>query len=131
MNGDNRGATLQTNVTQRPLQVPPVSGCHSHADPAHSLSDDGPLYANINAAVCHKSSNANLNNANVPSLPAMTNGGRHQPSEHSAASRLSSLGSYLNLRSDGDSHKRVLSRRCVCVWVCVGVAFFLELEVLF
>ncbi|XP_041952935.1 voltage-dependent L-type calcium channel subunit alpha-1D isoform X2 [Alosa sapidissima] len=110
VNGDNRGAAGQTNVTQRPLQVPSIP-CHSHADPAHSLSDDGPLYANINAGLCHKSSNANLNNANVPTLPTVTNGGHHPPSEHSAASRISSLSSYLNLRGDADSLRRVNSRR--------------------
>ncbi|XP_048096351.1 voltage-dependent L-type calcium channel subunit alpha-1D [Alosa alosa] len=110
VNGDNRGAAGQTNVTQRPLQVPALP-CHSHTDPAHSLSDDGPLYANINAGLCHKSSNANLNNANVPTLPTVTNGGHHPPSEHSAASRISSLSSYLNLRGDADSLRRVNSRR--------------------
>ncbi|XP_031422178.1 voltage-dependent L-type calcium channel subunit alpha-1D isoform X4 [Clupea harengus] len=110
VNGDNRDLTHQTNVTQRPLQVPPLP-CNAHADPTQLLQDDGPLYANVNASFCHKSSNANLNNANVPSLPAVTNGGHNQHSEHAAATRLSSLGSYLNLRSDGDPLRRVNSRR--------------------
>lgn len=99
--GDEQGTVQPTTVTQRPLQILPFS-CSASIEPtqtgkrASNNDREGeadmnsspiqynhhyhpPLpynYPNCNST-CHQSpipSNANLNNANVPSLLSMTNG---------------------------------------------------------
>uniref|UniRef100_A0A3B4ZQ06 Voltage-dependent L-type calcium channel subunit alpha n=1 Tax=Stegastes partitus TaxID=144197 RepID=A0A3B4ZQ06_9TELE len=80
--GDQQGSSHPTTVTQRPLQILPFS-CSTemnsspvqynhHHHPSPHLYD----YPHCNST-CHQSpipSNANLNNANVPSLLSMTIG---------------------------------------------------------
>ncbi|KAK2897852.1 hypothetical protein Q8A73_014232 [Channa argus] len=101
VSGDEQGTTHPTTVTQRPLQILPVS-CSTATEPAQTdrraSSNDrkgetelnsSPIqynhyyhpphpYNNPNCnSTCHQSpipSNANLNNANVPSLLSMNNG---------------------------------------------------------
>lgn len=98
--GDEQGTAQPTTVTQRPLQILPFS-CSTSMEPTQTgrrASNDregeteinsSPIqynhhyhptlphnYPNCNST-CHQSpipSNANLNNANVPSLLSMTNG---------------------------------------------------------
>ncbi|XP_026189428.1 voltage-dependent L-type calcium channel subunit alpha-1D [Mastacembelus armatus] len=114
VSGDQQGSSHLTTVTQRPLQIQPFScstsieptlavrsassndkkgetemnsspiQCNHHYQPTNTYN-----YPNCNST-CHQSpvpSNANLNNANVPSLLSMTNGrqpkcllGRDRPS---------------------------------------------------
>uniref|UniRef100_A0A7N8XDX9 Voltage-dependent L-type calcium channel subunit alpha n=1 Tax=Mastacembelus armatus TaxID=205130 RepID=A0A7N8XDX9_9TELE len=87
VSGDQQGSSHLTTVTQRPLQIQPFScstsieptlamnsspiQCNHHYQPTNTYN-----YPNCNST-CHQSpvpSNANLNNANVPSLLSMTNG---------------------------------------------------------
>uniref|UniRef100_A0AAQ6IC14 Voltage-dependent L-type calcium channel subunit alpha n=1 Tax=Anabas testudineus TaxID=64144 RepID=A0AAQ6IC14_ANATE len=79
--GDEQGTTQPTTVTQRPLQILPFS-CKTEMNSSpiqynHHYHPPLPYnYPNCNST-CHQSpipSNANLNNANVPSLLSMTNG---------------------------------------------------------
>ncbi|XP_023283320.1 voltage-dependent L-type calcium channel subunit alpha-1D-like [Seriola lalandi dorsalis] len=99
--GDQQGSSHPTTVTQRPLQILPFS-CNSSTDPpqigrrassnyreGETEIDSPPIqynhhyhsphpynYPHCNST-CHQSpipSNANLNNANVPSLLSMTTG---------------------------------------------------------
>uniref|UniRef100_A0A4W6C1H8 Voltage-dependent L-type calcium channel subunit alpha n=1 Tax=Lates calcarifer TaxID=8187 RepID=A0A4W6C1H8_LATCA len=81
VSGDQQGSSHPTTVTQRPLQILPFS-CKTemnsspiqynhHYHPPHPYN-----YPHCNST-CHQSpipSNANLNNANVPSLLSMTSG---------------------------------------------------------
>uniref|UniRef100_A0AAY4B0P2 Voltage-dependent L-type calcium channel subunit alpha n=1 Tax=Denticeps clupeoides TaxID=299321 RepID=A0AAY4B0P2_9TELE len=72
ISGNNRGLTQQTNVTQRPLQVPPPSFyIHVESNSLREQQEDGLQYVNPNLYFYQKSSNTNLNNANVPSMTAM------------------------------------------------------------
>ncbi|XP_071371176.1 voltage-dependent L-type calcium channel subunit alpha-1D [Centroberyx affinis] len=107
VNGDQRGSSHPTTVTQRPLQVLP-SSCSASTEPAHTGRAAGdtdrggeternssPIQYNHHYHAPHPhnyphsnstfrqspiSSNANLNNANVPSLLSMTNGRQQQRS---------------------------------------------------
>uniref|UniRef100_A0A3B4USW6 Voltage-dependent L-type calcium channel subunit alpha n=1 Tax=Seriola dumerili TaxID=41447 RepID=A0A3B4USW6_SERDU len=81
--GDQQGSSHPTTVTKRPLQILPFS-CNSSTEPPqigrrynHHYHSPHPYnYPHCNST-CHQSpipSNANLNNANVPSLLSMTTG---------------------------------------------------------
>ncbi|KAG7273279.1 hypothetical protein CRUP_009707 [Coryphaenoides rupestris] len=87
-NGDHRGSAHLSNVTQRPLQVlpslPNATGAGDHergwepgADgapsPCRCNHRQEPLHPGCQEPVC---SNANLNNANVPSVRSLANGRR-------------------------------------------------------
>ncbi|XP_016396988.1 voltage-dependent L-type calcium channel subunit alpha-1D-like [Sinocyclocheilus rhinocerous] len=76
-------------VTQRPLQLP-LPLCSTQND-CPSMSD--------------KSSNSNINNANVPSASAFPNGW-HSRCRRLSGTLVSSLSSYLNLKSDGELQLR-------------------------
>uniref|UniRef100_A0A8B9LEY0 Voltage-dependent L-type calcium channel subunit alpha n=1 Tax=Astyanax mexicanus TaxID=7994 RepID=A0A8B9LEY0_ASTMX len=113
VNGDHRGPTHSTNVTQRPLQVPPLPFYVQVDPPPHPLyspNQDSHHYSQANPNSSYlkspKSSNSNLNNANVPCGPTLSNGGQCPPHADGPRSRDSSLGSYLNLRSDGESQQK-------------------------
>uniref|UniRef100_A0A8B9LJY2 Voltage-dependent L-type calcium channel subunit alpha n=1 Tax=Astyanax mexicanus TaxID=7994 RepID=A0A8B9LJY2_ASTMX len=82
VNGDHRGPTHSTNVTQRPLQVPPLPFYVQVDPPPHPLyspNQDSHHYSQANPNSSYlkspKSSNSNLNNANVPCGPTLSNGG--------------------------------------------------------
>uniref|UniRef100_A0AAZ3QJ04 Voltage-dependent L-type calcium channel subunit alpha n=1 Tax=Oncorhynchus tshawytscha TaxID=74940 RepID=A0AAZ3QJ04_ONCTS len=84
VNGDHRGS-----VTQRPLQVPPPS-CHAFVEPSQVGSEEragDPHPYNHYYPKSPMSSNANLNNANIPTLPSLTKGGQRccLRREHSSA----------------------------------------------
>uniref|UniRef100_A0A8B9LEK5 Voltage-dependent L-type calcium channel subunit alpha n=1 Tax=Astyanax mexicanus TaxID=7994 RepID=A0A8B9LEK5_ASTMX len=71
VNGDHRGPTHSTNVTQRPLQVPPLPFYVQVDPPPHPLyspNQDSHHYSQANPNSSYlkspKSSNSNLNNAN-------------------------------------------------------------------
>uniref|UniRef100_A0A3Q0QZ20 Voltage-dependent L-type calcium channel subunit alpha n=1 Tax=Amphilophus citrinellus TaxID=61819 RepID=A0A3Q0QZ20_AMPCI len=70
VSGDQQGSSHPTTVTQRPLQILPFSSTHNqHHHTTHLYN-----YPHCNST-CHQSpipSNANLNNANVPSLLSIT-----------------------------------------------------------
>ncbi|XP_072538249.1 voltage-dependent L-type calcium channel subunit alpha-1D isoform X4 [Salminus brasiliensis] len=111
VNGDHRGPTHSTNVTQRPLQVPPLPFYVQVDPPPHPLyspnqDSHGYSHSNPNSSYLKspKSSNSNLNNANVPCGPTLSNGGQC-PSDR-PRSRVSSLGSYLNFKSDGETQQK-------------------------
>ncbi|XP_049342220.1 voltage-dependent L-type calcium channel subunit alpha-1D isoform X3 [Astyanax mexicanus] len=113
VNGDHRGPTHSTNVTQRPLQVPPLPFYVQVDPPPHPLyspNQDSHHYSQANPKSSYlkspKSSNSNLNNANVPCGPTLSNEGQCPPHADGPRSRDSSLGSYLNLRSDGESQQK-------------------------
>ncbi|XP_059359002.1 voltage-dependent L-type calcium channel subunit alpha-1D isoform X4 [Carassius carassius] len=89
VSGDQYGS-----VTQRPLQLP-LTLCSSQ-NYCPSMSD--------------KSSNSNINNANVPAVTAFPNGW-HRRCRRLSGTLVSSLNSYLNLRSDGELQLRTHSRR--------------------
>uniref|UniRef100_A0A4W6C1C2 Voltage-dependent L-type calcium channel subunit alpha n=1 Tax=Lates calcarifer TaxID=8187 RepID=A0A4W6C1C2_LATCA len=79
VSGDQQGSSHPTTVTQRPLQILPFS-CKMNSSPIqynHHYHPPHPYnYPHCNST-CHQSpipSNANLNNANVPSLLSMTSG---------------------------------------------------------
>ncbi|XP_075996190.1 voltage-dependent L-type calcium channel subunit alpha-1D [Genypterus blacodes] len=92
--GDQQGSSLPTTVTQRPLQILSFSCSASMEGRRWSGSDRGGKTERNSSPVqynnhyhphcnssCHQlpiSSNANLNNANVPSLPPMTNGSQQK-----------------------------------------------------
>uniref|UniRef100_A0A4W6C129 Voltage-dependent L-type calcium channel subunit alpha n=1 Tax=Lates calcarifer TaxID=8187 RepID=A0A4W6C129_LATCA len=87
VSGDQQGSSHPTTVTQRPLQILPFS-CSSSTEPTqtgriynHHYHPPHPYnYPHCNST-CHQSpipSNANLNNANVPSLLSMTSGRKNQ-----------------------------------------------------
>uniref|UniRef100_A0AAR2LNR7 Voltage-dependent L-type calcium channel subunit alpha n=1 Tax=Pygocentrus nattereri TaxID=42514 RepID=A0AAR2LNR7_PYGNA len=110
VNGDHRGPTHSTNVTQRPLQVPPLPFYIQVDPPPHPLyspNQDSHHYSHSNPNSTYlkspKSSNSNLNNANVPCGPI---GGQCPSRADGPRSQVSSLGSYLNPRSDGESHQK-------------------------
>uniref|UniRef100_A0A8C2ABE7 Voltage-dependent L-type calcium channel subunit alpha n=1 Tax=Cyprinus carpio TaxID=7962 RepID=A0A8C2ABE7_CYPCA len=89
VSGDQYGS-----VTQRPLQLPlPLCSTQNYCP---SVSD--------------KSSNSNINNANVPAVTAFPNGW-HRQCRRLSGTLVSSLSSYLNLRSDGELQLRTHSRR--------------------
>ncbi|XP_016316607.1 voltage-dependent L-type calcium channel subunit alpha-1D-like isoform X6 [Sinocyclocheilus anshuiensis] len=89
VSGDQYGS-----VTQRPLQLPfPLCSTQNYCP---SMSD--------------KSSNSNINNANVPAVTAFPNGW-HSRCRRLSGTLVSSLSSYLNLRSDGEPQLRTHSRR--------------------
>ncbi|XP_060736720.1 voltage-dependent L-type calcium channel subunit alpha-1D isoform X12 [Tachysurus vachellii] len=108
VNGDHRGSSTSTNVTQRPLHVPPIPFYVQVEPPPQPLYAQNRPYSNPNLYFkSPKSSNSNLNNANVPCMPVLTNGGQYcPPTDRPARSRVSSLGSYLNLRSDAESQRK-------------------------
>lgn len=108
VNGDHRGSSTSTNVTQRPLHVPPLPFYVQVEPPPQPLYAQNRPYSNPNLCFkSPKSSNSNLNNANVPCMPVLTNGGQHRPHpDRPTRSRVSSLGSYLNLRSDAESQRK-------------------------
>ncbi|KAK3565903.1 hypothetical protein QTP86_020316 [Hemibagrus guttatus] len=108
VNGDHRGSSTSTNVTQRPLHVPPLPFYVQVEPPPQPLYAQNRPYSNPNLYFkSPKSSNSNLNNANVPCMPVLTNGGQYcPPTDRPARSRVSSLGSYLNLRSDAESQRK-------------------------
>ncbi|XP_048067146.1 voltage-dependent L-type calcium channel subunit alpha-1D isoform X10 [Megalobrama amblycephala] len=83
------GDQYSSSVTQRPLQLP-LPLCQSMSD--------------------SRSSNSNINNANVPAAPAFTNGW-HGRCRRPSRGLVSSLSSYLNLRSDGELQLRTHSKR--------------------
>uniref|UniRef100_A0A8C7LFE2 Voltage-dependent L-type calcium channel subunit alpha n=1 Tax=Oncorhynchus kisutch TaxID=8019 RepID=A0A8C7LFE2_ONCKI len=93
VNGDQRGS-----VTQRPLQVPPPS-CHAFVEPSQVGSEEGagdPHPYNHYYPKSPMSSNANLNNANIPTLPSLTKGGQRccLRREHSSANGAPSSSSH-------------------------------------
>ncbi|XP_051757898.1 voltage-dependent L-type calcium channel subunit alpha-1D isoform X9 [Ctenopharyngodon idella] len=91
VSGDQYGSS----VTQRPLQLPlPLCSTQSYCQ---SMSDS-------------RSSNSNINNANVPAAPVFTNGW-HSRCRRPSRGLVSSLSSYLNLRSDGELQLRTHSKR--------------------
>lgn len=108
INGDHRGSSTSTNVTQRPLHVPPLPFYVQVEPPPQPLYAQNRPYSNPNLYFkSPKSSNSNLNNANVPCMPVLSNGGQYcPPTDRPARSRVSSLGSYLNLRSDAESQRK-------------------------
>ncbi|XP_046727534.1 voltage-dependent L-type calcium channel subunit alpha-1D isoform X10 [Silurus meridionalis] len=108
VNGDHRGSSTSTNVTQRPLHVPPLPFYVHVEPPPQPLYSQNRPYSNPNLYFkSPKSSNSNLNNANVPCMPVLTNGGQYRPhTDRPTRSRVSSLGSYLNLRSDLESQRK-------------------------
>ncbi|XP_074500847.1 voltage-dependent L-type calcium channel subunit alpha-1D isoform X2 [Sebastes fasciatus] len=105
VNADQQGCSHPTTVTQRPLQILPFS-CSAPTEPtqtgtrasdadrgADTEMNSSPIQYNHHyhtphpynspqcISTCHQSpipSNANLNNANVPSLLSMTNGRQQQ-----------------------------------------------------
>uniref|UniRef100_A0A4W5NGE5 Calcium voltage-gated channel subunit alpha1 D n=1 Tax=Hucho hucho TaxID=62062 RepID=A0A4W5NGE5_9TELE len=84
VNGDHHGSAHQTNVTQRPLQVPPPS-CHTSVEPSQVGSEERagePHWYNYYYPKSPISSNANLNNANVHPVPSLTNGGQRRCLRH-------------------------------------------------
>ncbi|XP_076859146.1 voltage-dependent L-type calcium channel subunit alpha-1D isoform X4 [Brachyhypopomus gauderio] len=117
INGDHRGPSHSTNVTQRPLQVPPLP-FYVQVEPCPH-----PLYApNRRPHMCSRSnpslsylkppesSNTNLNNANAPCGNALANGGQCAPlalgPDWPSRRGVSSPSPYLNLKGDGESHQR-------------------------
>ncbi|KAM9504465.1 voltage-dependent L-type calcium channel subunit alpha-1D-like [Salvelinus alpinus] len=92
VNGNHRGS-----VTQRPLQVPPPS-CHAFVEPSQVGSEEGagdPHPYNHYYPKSPMASNANLNNANIPTVPSLTKGGqrcclRREPSSANGAPSSSS-----------------------------------------
>ncbi|KAL1021394.1 hypothetical protein UPYG_G00012740 [Umbra pygmaea] len=77
VNGHPRLSAHATNVTQRPLQVPPPS-CHAPMDHSMVGSKERTGSRHPYNHCYPKSSNANLNNANLPTVPSLTNGGQRQ-----------------------------------------------------
>uniref|UniRef100_A0AAY5E7A2 Voltage-dependent L-type calcium channel subunit alpha n=1 Tax=Electrophorus electricus TaxID=8005 RepID=A0AAY5E7A2_ELEEL len=84
INGDHRGPPHSTNVTQRPLQVPPLPFyvqveplphllCAPNRRP-HPCSQSNPSLSYLKPP---EPSNSNLNNANTPCGNALANGGQH------------------------------------------------------
>ncbi|TSL97240.1 Voltage-dependent L-type calcium channel subunit alpha-1D [Bagarius yarrelli] len=108
VNGDHRGSSTSTNVTQRPLHLPPFPFYVQVEPPQQPLYAQNRPYSNPNLYFkSPKSSNSNLNNANVPCMPALNNGGQLcPPTDRATRSRVSSLSSYLNLRSDAESQQK-------------------------
>ncbi|KAL6456562.1 hypothetical protein MHYP_G00351060 [Metynnis hypsauchen] len=113
VNGDHRGPTHSTNVTQRPLQVPPLPFYIQVDPPPHPLyspNQDSHHYSHSNPNSTYlkspKSSNSNLNNANVPCGPTLSIGGQCPSRADGPRSQISSLGSYLNPRSDGETQQK-------------------------
>ncbi|XP_030639857.1 voltage-dependent L-type calcium channel subunit alpha-1D [Chanos chanos] len=110
VNGDHRGPVLLTNVTQRPLQVlspPYYAQMEPLPHPLYNTNQDPHPNPDFSYHRSSKPSNTNLNNANVP-----TSGGQRWPlPDRLSDGRMSSLGSYLNLRSDGESHLKSPFRR--------------------
>ncbi|KAK1786586.1 hypothetical protein P4O66_003033 [Electrophorus voltai] len=117
INGDHRGPPHSTNVTQRPLQVPPLPFyvqveplphllCAPNRRP-HPCSQSNPSLSYLKAP---EPSNSNLNNANTPCGNALANGGQHvncslrdgRPSRRG----VSSLSPYLNRKGGRESHQR-------------------------
>uniref|UniRef100_A0A8C7TZ88 Voltage-dependent L-type calcium channel subunit alpha n=1 Tax=Oncorhynchus mykiss TaxID=8022 RepID=A0A8C7TZ88_ONCMY len=93
VNGDHRGS-----VTQRPLQVPPPS-CHAFVEPSQVGSEEGagdPHPYNHYYPKSPMSSNANLNNANIPTLPSLPKEGQRccLRREHSSANGAPSSSSH-------------------------------------
>uniref|UniRef100_A0A8C8GR26 Voltage-dependent L-type calcium channel subunit alpha n=1 Tax=Oncorhynchus tshawytscha TaxID=74940 RepID=A0A8C8GR26_ONCTS len=114
VNGDHRGSAHQTKVTQRPLQVPPPS-CHASVEPSQVGSEERagePHWYNYYYPKSPISSNANLNNANVHSVPSLTNGGQRRclRREHPSANGAPSSGSHRKI-VDFDTHTTVQSAR--------------------
>uniref|UniRef100_A0A8C7V9F1 Voltage-dependent L-type calcium channel subunit alpha n=1 Tax=Oncorhynchus mykiss TaxID=8022 RepID=A0A8C7V9F1_ONCMY len=114
VNGDHRGSAHQTNVTQRPLQVPPPS-CHASVDPSQVGSEERagePHWYNYYYPKSPISSNANLNNANVHPVPSLTNGGQRRclRREHPSANGAPSSSSHRKI-VDFDTHTTVQSAR--------------------
>ncbi|XP_052339038.1 voltage-dependent L-type calcium channel subunit alpha-1D-like isoform X6 [Oncorhynchus keta] len=114
VNGDHRGSAHQTNVTQRPLQVPPPS-CHASVEPSQVGSEERagePHWYNYYYPKSPISSNANLNNANVHPVPSLTNGGQRRclRREHPSANGAPSSSSHRKI-VDFDTHTTVQSAR--------------------
>ncbi|CAB1336266.1 unnamed protein product [Coregonus sp. 'balchen'] len=91
VNGDHRGS-----VTQRPLQVLPPS-CYASVEPSQVGSEEGagdPY--NHYYPKSPMSSNANLNNANVPTVPSLSKGGQRRclRRKHSSANGAPSSSSH-------------------------------------
>uniref|UniRef100_A0A8C7V155 Voltage-dependent L-type calcium channel subunit alpha n=1 Tax=Oncorhynchus mykiss TaxID=8022 RepID=A0A8C7V155_ONCMY len=134
VNGDHRGSAHQTNVTQRPLQVPPPS-CHASVDPSQVGSEERagePHWYNYYYPKSPISSNANLNNANVHPVPSLTNGGQRRclRREHPSANGAPSSSSHRKI-VDFDTHTTVQSARyytCVNVNVWIHVSVFIQVD---
>uniref|UniRef100_A0A674BK60 Voltage-dependent L-type calcium channel subunit alpha n=1 Tax=Salmo trutta TaxID=8032 RepID=A0A674BK60_SALTR len=115
VNGDHRGSAHQTNVTQRPLQVPPPS-CHASLEPSQVGSEERAgephWYNNYYYPKSPLSSNANLNNANVHPMPSLTNGGQRRclRREHPSTNGAPSSSSHRKI-VDFDTHTTVQSAR--------------------
>ncbi|XP_028848761.1 voltage-dependent L-type calcium channel subunit alpha-1D isoform X7 [Denticeps clupeoides] len=106
ISGNNRGLTQQTNVTQRPLQVPPPSFyIHVESNSLREQQEDGLQYVNPNLYFYQKSSNTNLNNANVPSMTAMASVAVGQCSSNNEQSS-ANMAFYLNVESDIQAKRR-------------------------
>ncbi|KAI4895074.1 hypothetical protein NFI96_006525 [Prochilodus magdalenae] len=125
VNGDHRGPTHSTNVTQRPLQVPPLPFYVQVDPPPHPLyspNQDSHSYSHSNPNSSYlkspKSSNSNLNNANVPFGPTLSIGGQFPSHADEPRSQVSSLGSYLNLGSDRESHQKSHFKRSDATAAC-------------
>ncbi|RXN15462.1 voltage-dependent L-type calcium channel subunit alpha-1D-like protein [Labeo rohita] len=92
--GNHVSGDQYSSVTQRPLQLP-LPRCTTQ-NYCPSMSD--------------RSSNSNINNANVPSASAFPNGW-HNRCRRLSGTLVSSLNSYLNLRNDAELQLRTHSRR--------------------
>ncbi|XP_034151619.1 voltage-dependent L-type calcium channel subunit alpha-1D isoform X5 [Esox lucius] len=85
INGHPQGSTHRTSVTQRPLQFPPPPG-HASVERSQAGSEER---AGNSHPYNHRypkspiSSNANLNNANVPTVPSLTVREQRQRLDHS------------------------------------------------
>ncbi|KAJ8394798.1 hypothetical protein AAFF_G00041530 [Aldrovandia affinis] len=111
-NGDRRGSAHQTNATQRPLQIYPP--------PGYAVPDEQDYYGRGENSLPHnhlnhhpnsyprspKSTNANLNNANMFSVPNGKRGGQY---EGSPTNGYPSQGSYF--RGDHEKHRKPPGRR--------------------
>uniref|UniRef100_A0A8C7KWB8 Voltage-dependent L-type calcium channel subunit alpha n=1 Tax=Oncorhynchus kisutch TaxID=8019 RepID=A0A8C7KWB8_ONCKI len=136
VNGDHRGSAHQTNVTQRPLQVPPPS-CHASVEPSQVGSEGRagePHWYNYYYPKSPISSNANLNNANVHPVPSLTNGGQRRclRREHPSANGAPSSSSHRKI-VDFDTHTTVQScieryYTCVNVNVWIHVSVFIQVD---
>ncbi|XP_061113054.1 voltage-dependent L-type calcium channel subunit alpha-1D-like [Conger conger] len=109
--GDRRGSLFQTNATQRPLQIYPPPNYNPAMDIRHGRGANSLPHNHINHhpnsyPKSPKSTNANLNNANVSSFP---NGKRCHQYEGSPTNGYASQGSCF--RGGQDKHRKPPGRR--------------------
>ncbi|XP_051777018.1 voltage-dependent L-type calcium channel subunit alpha-1D [Erpetoichthys calabaricus] len=116
VNGDRRNSSYQTNATQRPLQIQTPSGHRSYDSEKHNLfvkTGNSLFHNHYNHHSVIKSSpkstNANLNNANMSLIP---NGKHfyHRSHEHASANGYSSHSPYMR-NEPYDPHRKAHARR--------------------